>query len=703
MKIYFCVFILIIGGCVKTKAPFTTGAKSPGLPTATITTETVTTTFVKTFRPKPVISSDLQTSTNSNFIELKIDFGEAVSGFNESKLKVENATIQNFKGSGSAYTFVLVPLNTGAVRLSIDDEAAADAYGNTTVAAIPFVITYDTTKPTLEIVKGTQNNDGSMLVRLSFSEVIQDLKLESLKLVNATASELVGSGSLFTFTLKPTSDQGCEIILPADQVFDLAGNGNVLTQARVSNTTAISRQIIAESPVKTSVGDNAIWVVTSAGEVWKVKLDPSKGYPSVHWSGVEGGGHRTYVSEIGLLIGQSSGKIFRVDEDVPAESVLSPILNIGPSSQTCVTAFKIGNQAYVGAASGRNFYRVPIDLSKPGKIDVARMETFSNASNSNWGYYCYTDQARNHFWAGWGHQPPEGVDLATGQKLMHVPPNGGKSSPIYFHAVIPNFLPLDRSINLDAPNMQSYGMSGGSDGYLYGVQNGYSSAYDPRSQVVFVSFYGQKYIGVAYNKCFTHDITCSKNQENAWVFDTGDKTCGPMSSLGDGRVACIDRGANKLYTISLVDPSQPKMGIKFELIKHFIGDAYMYSDFTGATAYALKVPKLTLDLSKNTSSFNPSLPLVRPTLKWVADSGLAEAWRGLKLSVRCYKEGVIPMPDFVPIDSSLIPPSNQTFNLNLPQCDGKIYDRVDVSVDPTGSNDFSRTASIVFQAIQYSK
>lgn len=74
-------------------------------------------------------------------------FSENVTGFNATHIVAGNATISNFAGGGTTYTFNLLPVADGLVTADIPAEVATDAAGNSNTAAAQFSRTYVSATP----------------------------------------------------------------------------------------------------------------------------------------------------------------------------------------------------------------------------------------------------------------------------------------------------------------------------------------------------------------------------------------------------------------------------------------------------------------------------------------------------------------------------------------------------------------------------
>ena len=119
-----------------------------------------------------------------------------------------------------------------------------------------------------------------------------------------------------------------------------------------------------------------------SGVVTNVELDKSADYPTKVWTGTMGGGHRTYVTKVGLIIGANGGHVFRAGDNVPEGEAqkLFQAQNADGGSRICLTSYKIGNQEYIGGGyhggGKRRFVSVPIDKSKPNRIDTSKIQYY---------------------------------------------------------------------------------------------------------------------------------------------------------------------------------------------------------------------------------------------------------------------------------------------------------------------------------------
>jgi hypothetical protein len=462
----------------------------------------------------------------------------------------------------------------------------------------------------------------------------------------------------------------------------------------------------------TSVNKKEIWGATNS-KIFRIMVDDTSEstaqYPTTTWSIPDNAGSRTFVSEIGLLVGRSNFGtglgygLFLVNDNVPgaAQHIWRPE-DQAFDSRMCVTSFRANGVAFVGGAyfstAGRIFFRAPIDKSHPTKIDLSRLEKF-NQGNGMWGYSCFIDQARGVFYSThWGQIL--GVNVVTGAPAL-APPNAAHTANIADFAVSPGAV-------------GSYSIAGDENGNILSVKSrvegvpdhkaSYTWSQDIVSKYLMGSTWAEDKFYVTHPDCFSKTADCSGKQ---FVFPGAKAlgTIGPMSSLNDGRIAAWSRASHHspadylsyLYLISFKDPNNPGLGVTFKKILEVPGEAYMYTDFTGATLYAADV-ETTIDLGKG-NGFRVGVPVTTVKMKWFAQSEKSEGWQGLKLQVRCYAKSATTKPPYVDISS--VPEAGTEFE--LPEsCKGNI-DSVDIFTKASGDvATFSRTKSFSVYGVQNS-
>ena len=97
--------------------------------------------------PTVSMSSTASDPTATSPIPVTVTFSESVSNFGSNDITVSNATLSNFSGSGTSYSFDLTPSGDGTVTADIAASVAQDSVGNDNTAATQFSRSYDGTLP----------------------------------------------------------------------------------------------------------------------------------------------------------------------------------------------------------------------------------------------------------------------------------------------------------------------------------------------------------------------------------------------------------------------------------------------------------------------------------------------------------------------------------------------------------------------------
>ncbi len=87
----------------------------------------------------------------------------------------------------------------------------------------------------------------SFVVTATFSEVVTDFSLEDIVVANGVASAFSGSGSVYTFTITPTSQGLVTVSVVSGVAHDLAGNGNSAAMNLTRTYDSISPSLVLSS------------------------------------------------------------------------------------------------------------------------------------------------------------------------------------------------------------------------------------------------------------------------------------------------------------------------------------------------------------------------------------------------------------------------------------------------------------------------
>ena len=229
-------------------------------------TSALTRTF-NNVRPTVTLTTTQSSPTNSTSIPVTVTFSSSVTGFSAANLSLNNATVSGFSGSGSVYTFSLVPTTQGAATVSVAAGLVQDSATNTNLASNTLSVSFDTTAPTGSLAWGSSGptNVSPLAVTLTFSKSVTGFSLSGLQLTNATASSLAGSGTTYTFNLTPQAQGTVSVGLKAAAASDIAGNTNPASASitRIYDTTAPTVVITSSAANPTNLSSFPVSIVFS--------------------------------------------------------------------------------------------------------------------------------------------------------------------------------------------------------------------------------------------------------------------------------------------------------------------------------------------------------------------------------------------------------------------------------------------------------
>jgi Domain of unknown function (DUF4347)/Bacterial Ig-like domain len=169
-----------------------------------------------------------------------ITFSEAVSGFTNSDLTVENGTLSALSSSdgGKTWTATLTPtanITDTSNVITLNNGGVIDSVGNTgTGTTVSNNYAIDNQRPTATVVVANSALTAGQTsqVTITFSEAVSGFDLSDLSAGNGTLSNLSSSdgGKTWTATLTPTANINVAsnlVSLNTSGVTDLAGNAGV--------------------------------------------------------------------------------------------------------------------------------------------------------------------------------------------------------------------------------------------------------------------------------------------------------------------------------------------------------------------------------------------------------------------------------------------------------------------------------------------
>ncbi|PUZ22632.1 hypothetical protein DCC81_19555 [Chitinophaga parva] len=223
--------------------------------------------FVDTNAPGVTLTSATADPTNGN-ITVTATFTEAVNNLGAAGVAVTNGTVSVLSGSGTNWSFTVIPAADGNVSITLNAGAAQDNAGNDNTVSNILSYVYDHTAPVVSSVSVPANGyyqaGQALTFTVHFSENVTATGVPQLPItigtttVNAAYTGGTGSQDLtFTYTTVAGDNDrdgialGSALVLNGGSIKDAAGNDATLTLNSVASTSMVF--IITTPPTVTSV------------------------------------------------------------------------------------------------------------------------------------------------------------------------------------------------------------------------------------------------------------------------------------------------------------------------------------------------------------------------------------------------------------------------------------------------------------------
>ena len=227
-------------------------------------------------RPAVTISSDVPSRFNEEKSPMTVEvlFSEAVTGFSNTALTVDNGTvgaITPVENKENAYQMTIVPSKDGEVSVRMDADKVFDEAGNGNIESDSLKRMYDTTSPVVILESETPepfSGNHVFTVKASFSEALSDFTVDMITVVNGTVDAepiaVDGFENVYTFTISPEGDGEVSVQIRENKVEDLAGNGNVISEALTRTCDVTRPKVTFKGPEY--FNDSSLTVVVSFSE-----------------------------------------------------------------------------------------------------------------------------------------------------------------------------------------------------------------------------------------------------------------------------------------------------------------------------------------------------------------------------------------------------------------------------------------------------
>ncbi|MBL8028458.1 MAG: hypothetical protein JNL74_18685, partial [Fibrobacteres bacterium] len=183
--------------------------------------------------PTVVITGAPASVNSMTPFQITLTFNEAVTGLTAGEIAVSNGSASNLLGSGASYTADITPDGLGNIQISLPANAAQDAASNNNTASVATNVIYDATAPTVVIsgAPASVNSTTPFQITLTFNETVTGLTSGEIAVSNGSASNLLGSGAVYTADITPNGAGNIQISLPANAAQDAASNNNTASSA----------------------------------------------------------------------------------------------------------------------------------------------------------------------------------------------------------------------------------------------------------------------------------------------------------------------------------------------------------------------------------------------------------------------------------------------------------------------------------------
>ncbi|WP_141734322.1 hypothetical protein [Oligoflexus tunisiensis] len=442
-----------------------------------------------------------------------------------------------------------------------------------------------------------------------------------------------------------------------------------------------------ETKALTPNEENHIWVATAAGDVQHLLLEKGQVKTRKSWSqATPAGGTRTYVLEGGaVMLAKNGGHLYFLHDGVPegaidktpAKGNYFQLAGVGAEERSCVVSYRKNGKRYLGIGYGiGNFVEIEQDDKPPYAPKFATVTPPVNISTTvQWGYSCFIDQARLHYYGQFVSGATIGIDLKTMTALdINKAPN---------KAFVSTNLPT-LTVGPNSNGNGSYAMSGDRLGNVFNATNFYTLAFEPRQAMVWGS--SGTNISIYPHDCLYKTPEC-KGFATYNLMESIGAQVGPLSALGDGSMVGMVRGVGDVYLIKLKVPGNATGGIEAVKIAEKVGnggDPYMYTDFTGATLYLTNTLN-EFDFTK-AGLWDAKAPIRQLGFTWTQVEGATEEFKDIKVEVRCYSD-VANKGEFQEVAITARPKAIQF--LNVGSCVDKVADRAELRLTQLGTTSTS--------------
>ena len=205
-------------------------------------------------RPSVTISSSENSPTGANPIPVVITFDEAVSDFELNDIIVSNGTVSDLSPlvTNTVFSVNITPISSGTITIDINANIAFDNVSNGNFAANQFSIESDITRPSVVISSPESSPTGvnPIPITITFDEDVINFDLADISVANGSATNLTGSGAVYSAEIIPTITSGnISVLIDENRVSDIVFNGNLFSNVFVieyDSTLSVADELLSQ-------------------------------------------------------------------------------------------------------------------------------------------------------------------------------------------------------------------------------------------------------------------------------------------------------------------------------------------------------------------------------------------------------------------------------------------------------------------------
>ena len=205
--------------------------------------------------PKPTLTIDPPSGTQTSAFDVDFTFSESVMGFESGDIGLtNNARVTNLTGSGASYTATIKPKVTGNVTISVAANVATNTGGQGNTAATDQTVTVDLPHQIMVMEPdGDEPHNAAFDVTVMFTESVGGFVAGDITLTPntmATVGTPSGSAPTYTVTITPADNQDGTLSI---QIANAAVQDNESTPMDYPASNTVTVDIDTVDPQVTSI------------------------------------------------------------------------------------------------------------------------------------------------------------------------------------------------------------------------------------------------------------------------------------------------------------------------------------------------------------------------------------------------------------------------------------------------------------------